>query len=686
MRLATGFAFSFFSLGVSSQYTTQLKIDINGSRMQRSKAKGKTAWYTNVGPFQNETCGIERLADGAVSVDRNEPCLNGLLLRPAKKTNVIRLMVEKNEGIGKVRVYPSADADPNDGLEPFAESLYKFGKLNQCYWPNLTSGNKLGKNAKGQCTPCKRPRFEKLSVLTPNPQCNRKVWGSFTCFDDFEYTTPGYLEFDCQHAYINKSGFQEGWANGLQLKIVQHGPQASKKNNQKHRANAAVRVGLTEVEVFGRPDTTVQRCGCTNGLGYTYDEEPGCDPAKTLNVFPLGESCKQCDPGFSFGQRDISGNYDFYRCHQNVCTCANGQAATGLDCHTDMAEICVGCDQDYHLMKNECKDSYTPCTNRMYDAIKGYTADMLHIRHDTIQPDPMDPTKQIRLHYWPDWLGPQYESKWIEMSDTTIKEYIIEFQDAGDCVSFGWIPHDDAFWKCHATWASKGVLGRAFPRQIPGQCQDNGGASQVSWKIENPGVPQTWGYGIRSDGSLFVEGEEITARPKLLNNIPYMGIGVWRVRAQIQRDTPVGSWPSISFHFERFDVSPVQSQSVNIDMNSILRRGDKDQIRDLYRTNLLVPAFGISNKCPSYNMDPNVDFVGPPIYIKHAECTDDLWSMINNNVTMPVMVSMPANPIVGQSAYPTWSGQSIFTTTVPPMNFTGSMVVSGPPPPMGPIG
>ena len=121
-------------------------------------------------------------------------------------------------------------------------------------------------------------------------------------------------------------------------------------------------------------------------------------------------------------------------------------------------------------------------------------------------------------------------------------------------------------------------------------------------------------------------------------------------------------------------------------MNSILRRGDKDQIRDLYRTNLLVPAFGISNKCPSYNMDPNVDFVGPPIYIKHAECTDDLWSMINNNVTMPVMVSMPANPIVGQSAYPTWSGQSIFTTTVPPMNFTGSMVVSGPPPPMGPIG
>ena len=321
------------------------------------------------------------------------------------------------------------------------------------------------------------------------------------------------------------------------------------------------------------------------------------------------------------------------------------------------------------MMKNECKDSYTPCTNRMWDSIKGYTRDMLHIRHDFIQPNPMDPTKEIRLLYQPDWLGPQYESKWIEMSDTTIKEYTIEFKDAGDCVSFGFIPHDDAFWKCHGTWASKGVLGPSFPRQIPGQCQDNGGSGQVSWKVDNPGVPQTWGFGIRSDGSLFVEGERIMGRPKILNKIPYMGIGEWRVRAQIQRDTPAGNWPSISFIFENHN----NTYAANLNMNLILRRGDKNQIRDLYRSNSLVPAFGISNKCPTYNMDPSVDFVGPPIYIKAAECTDDLWSMMNNNVTMPTMFPLNntmqnLNPIVGQNAYPAWSSQ--FFTTAAPMNTT----------------
>ena len=157
-----------FSLGIDSilsQYTTKLKIDINGSRLQRNKAQGKTAWYTKMGPYQNETCGIERLADGVVETNRNDPCLNGMLLRPAKKTNVIRLMVEKNEGIGKVRVYPAAEPNPTSyrpGQPPqiFAESLFKFGKLNQCIWPTKTAGNKLGKNRRrGHCTPCKRPVF-----------------------------------------------------------------------------------------------------------------------------------------------------------------------------------------------------------------------------------------------------------------------------------------------------------------------------------------------------------------------------------------------------------------------------------------------------------------------------------------------------------------------------------------------
>ena len=345
----------------------------------------------------------------------------------------------------------------------------------------------------------------------------------------------------------------------------------------------------------------------------------------------------------------------------------------------------------------------------MEDAIKGYTGDMLHIRHDSIQPDPMHPAKEIRLHYQPDWLGPQYESKWIEFSDTTIYRVYIDFKDAGDCVSFGWIPHDDAFWKCHATWASKGILGRSFPRQIPGQCQDNGGPSQVSWNTENPGVPQTWGYGVRSDGSLFVEGEEIDHinRPNVLyaNKIPNMSVGEWRVAFMLQTDyypiTP-GKWPFNSFVFERLDVSPVQSYAVGINFDNVLRRrADKDQIRDLYASYYhLVPAIGISNKCSSYNMDPSVDFVGPPVYIRSAECTHDRWStprpsapgnatytlahlhtsMFSQNATMQNL-----NPIVGQNSYPSWSGQ-LFTTTVPPMNnVTNGFIGTLSPPPL-PIG
>ena len=328
-----------------------------------------------------------------------------------------------------------------------------------------------------------------ISVRIESSLCNKKYWDfSQSCFNNFEDATLGYLEFDCMNAYINKTGFPEGWAEGLKLQIVQHGLQPSKniipysKNWFKQkRGNAAVRVGITEVEVFGKVDTSASRCGCNNGLGYTYAEEPGCDPAKTLNASPLSESCKLCDPGYTFGMRETSGNYDFQRCQQNICTCANGQAATGTDCHTHLMELCTGCDQDYHLMKNECKDSLVPCTNRMYDAVKGVTGDMLHIRYDAIQPNLLsgDPSQEIRLHYHTDWASkysseyPNIQSKWIEMSDTTISQYTVEFVEAGNDVTVGWIPHNDAFWKCHATWQSDNILGKAYPRQIPGQCQDN---------------------------------------------------------------------------------------------------------------------------------------------------------------------------------------------------------------------
>ena len=159
--------------------------------------------------------------------------------------------------------------------------------------------------------------------------------------------------------------------------------------------------------------------------------------------------------------------------------------------------------------------------------------------------------------------------------------------------------------------------------------------------------------------------------PVVRGKIPDMSTGSWRVTAKIQRDTPAGNWPLASFTFQEFAGEygthlHGPAHTLNLNLGSFIslilkvRGKDKDQIRDLYASNLLVPSFAISRDNPWYNQDPAVGFTGPPIYIKAAECTNDLWSAINpNNSTMPTFNhlhgSIPPNPTIGINAYPTFN-------------------------------
>ena len=281
-------AISSLSYTVKAQASpVQLSIDTTQSNLKLKKSKGSQSWYPG--------CGIEKLADGSKNIDRNDACRNGLLVRPMKKTNPMKLKIEDNVGISTVRVYPSADGDANDGIEPFAESLFKFGKLAQC--TDISNGRRT----KANCSPCRRKKWMKLVPKNKRSTCNKNNWGSMNCFDDFQDTTPGYLEFDCQN--WNNNGEFPTWLN---LFITQHGPQPNNKPKKAHRGNMQVRIGITEVEVFGHKTGTVlvynnAQVGPFYGLTDGWYVGAGCiwqyetKPEGDQQSWRIGETCYKCD-------------------------------------------------------------------------------------------------------------------------------------------------------------------------------------------------------------------------------------------------------------------------------------------------------------------------------------------------------------------------------------------------------
>ena len=71
-------------------------------------------------------------------------------------------------------------------------------------------------------------------------------------------------------------------------------------------------------------------CSCTNGDGATGADCPDTDV----------NTCASCNTGF---------HLDGTSCVDNSCVCPNGTAATGTACHTHSATICQSCAASYHL-------------------------------------------------------------------------------------------------------------------------------------------------------------------------------------------------------------------------------------------------------------------------------------------------------------------------------------------------
>ena len=116
-------------------------------------------------------------------------------------------------------------------------------------------------------------------------------------------------------------------------------------------------------------DTCTQNvCSCTNGTiatgtNCTTNGTNICSSCSS-GYYKTGDTCTGCTTcGTGFTETTACSSASNRVCTQNVCSCANGDAATGTACTTNGTNICSSCSGGYHKTGNTCNQNVCSCAN-----------------------------------------------------------------------------------------------------------------------------------------------------------------------------------------------------------------------------------------------------------------------------------------------------------------------------------
>jgi surface protein len=214
-----------------------------------------------------------------------------------------------------------------DGIESYLCDCVKGFTGDDC--DTCASGK--GKNESGYCTDCEYPTYN--AVTTHNASCADQTCpdGKGVTSDSSVWNASGANCADCLSGYESPEGI------GQCADIDDCASNPCKNNGT-----------CTD-------DVGLYNCTCT--VGYKGKNCSLC----AEEYYKTDDTCERCrlECGEGTTERTPCSSSSNRVCTQNNCSCANGTAATGINCITHNANICSSCATGFYKNGNTCTECST---------------------------------------------------------------------------------------------------------------------------------------------------------------------------------------------------------------------------------------------------------------------------------------------------------------------------------------